>query len=64
MEVIAAIELITKLLGQAQTISAMLKAHQQDGTPIDLDALAAADDAARKALADANAAAHLADPPK
>lgn len=49
-EALLAIELLTRLLAQASAVSDMLKAHQQNGTPIDLDALAAADDVARAAL--------------
>lgn len=56
-EALLAINLLNQFLASASSVSAMLKAHQQNGTPIDLDALAVADDAARKALVDAIAAA-------
>ena len=49
-EALLAVDLIIKLLAQAQTVSAMLKDHQENGTPIDLDALRTADDASRQAL--------------
>lgn len=61
-EALVAVDLLVKLLAQAQAVSGMIAAHQKDGTPIELDALAAADDEARKGLAAAIAAARASPP--
>ena len=61
--ILSAIQMITSLVGQVQSIGQLIstaQAQNRDITAAELDALVAADDAARKALQDAIAAARAA----